>query len=157
MVFTSVAASNMTLNIVGGGLFFLGATLLFVTIALMRSAVSDPEVLAPLEVMADRKFARADDHKRADLLNNFRHVNAEPLDTVAVVPTLLREPISEPIRPWRDPFPHDDDAVDIIEDNFPDNGLVDDEGFIEDEGFADNVSVAPPIIDPLLQQNRKGR
>lgn len=151
MVSAIVAASNMTLNIVGGGLFVLGAALLFVTIALMRSAVADPEVLAPLEVMADRKFARADDTKRADLLDNARLVNAEPVDVHSVVTTLVREPMSEPIRPWRDPFPHDDDAVDIIETDFSDDDIVED-----DEDFVDNVSLAPPIIDPLLQQHRKG-
>lgn len=127
-----VAASNMTVNLVGGGLFVLGAVLLVTTISLLRGATVDHEVLAPLEVMADRKFTRADDDGRSQLLNEFRPHDAEMVDSTVAVMPLVREPVSEPVRPWRDPFPHDDDAVDI-------------------------VPAAPPIIDPLLQQHRKER
>jgi hypothetical protein len=38
----------------------------------------------------------------------------------------MREPISEPEKPFQDPFPHDDDAVDVL----------------------------PSIIDPLLIQQK---
>lgn len=127
-----VAASNMTVNLVGGGLFVLGVVLLVTTISLLRGATVDPEVLAPLEVMADRKFTRADIEERSQLLNNVRLQDAEMVDVSVLATPLLREPVSEPIRPWKDPFPHDDDAIDI-------------------------VPAAPPIIDPLLQQNRKDR
>ncbi len=120
----------MTLNLVGGGLILLGIALLFTTVSLVRGAAQDPEVLAPLEVMADRKFARADPEQRVHILNQYRLDEAEMVDSSTVAQTLVREPVSEPVRPWRDPFPHDDDAVDI-------------------------VPLSPPVIDPLLQHNRK--
>jgi hypothetical protein len=43
---------------------------------------------------------------------------------------LAREPISEPQRPYRDPFNHADDAVDVVENTVP-------------------------IIDPLLNINQE--
>ncbi|MFM9226832.1 MAG: hypothetical protein ACKOQ1_09470, partial [Actinomycetota bacterium] len=54
-----VAASDTTVNILGGGLVALGLVLLAVTVVFWRSSVEDPDVLAPLEVMADRRFARS--------------------------------------------------------------------------------------------------
>ena len=118
-------ASNVSVNLIGGGLVLLGFALMFATLAFWRSAIEDPEVLAPLEVMADRSFARADEDKRQELLNRFRPEGADLiLDHVAPA-VLLREPQSEPEKPFRDNFPHDDDAVDVL----------------------------PPIIDPLLSQH----
>lgn len=67
-----VVASSMSVNVLGIGLIVLGLVLLVVTLAFWRSAVEDPEVLAPLEVMADRGFARADETKRLALLNLVR-------------------------------------------------------------------------------------
>ena len=119
-------ASNVSVNLIGGGLVLLGFALMFATLAFWRSAIEDPEVLAPLEVMADRSFARADENKRQELLNRFRPEGADPiLDHVAPA-VLLSEPQSEPEKPFRDNFPHDDDAVDVL----------------------------PPIIDPLLSQQK---
>lgn len=126
----SFVATNMTLNLVGGALIVLGLALLVTTISLVRGAAEDPEILAPLEVMADRAFARADHERRTQILNQFRPNDADPVDLGEVAPTLIREPLSEPVRAWRDPFPHDDDAVDI-------------------------VPMSPSVIDPLLQHNRK--
>ena len=127
----SVVASNVTVNVLGGGLVVLGLVLLAVTVVFWRASVEDPAVLAPLEVMADRKFARADESKRLALLNQVRPDGAEPIVHHAAPPVLVREPDSEPERPFRDPFPHDDDAVDVRERT--------------DEAV-------PSIIDPLLSQ-----
>jgi len=127
-----VAASDATVNILGGGLVALGVVLLAVTAVFWRSAVEDPVVLAPLEVMADRRFARADESTRSALLNQVRPEGAEPVVHDAAPPVLAREPDSEPARPTRDPFPHDDDAVDVR------------------ERHGDPV---PAIIDPLLSQS----
>lgn len=104
----------MAINLLGGGLVVLGIVLLVVTLAFWRSANVDPEVLAPLEVMADRKFARSDDSRRLALLNMVRPEGAEPITQHAVAPVLTREPLAEPAPTFQDPFPHDDDAVDVV-------------------------------------------
>ena len=124
-----IVAANMTVNIIAVGLIVLGVVLFVVTISFWRSSLEDPAVLAPLEIMQDRKFARADADRRAQLLNTFRTPDAPiPVSGDASSP-LLREPVSEPERPFRDPFPHDDDAVDVV----------------------------PRIIDPLLSRQPSPR
>lgn len=130
MLVQPVVAANMTLHLVGLGLVVLGLSLLVITIILWRGAVADPEVLAPLEVMADRRFARADSVERVAILNTVRQEGSELVDVSLDAVALFREPLSEPVRPWHDPYPHDDDAVDI-------------------------VPMAPTVIDPLLKNNRK--
>jgi hypothetical protein len=123
-----VIAANMTVNIIGFGLIVLGLALLIATLAFWRAAVEDPEVLAPLEVMADRRYARADELVRAEMLNEVRPDGAEVIEPQMPAPSVLsREPSSEPERAFRDPYPHDDDAVDIV----------------------------PMVIDPLLNQRNK--
>lgn len=114
MMMNLVVASSMSVNVLGIGLIVLGLVLLVVTLAFWRSAVEDPEVLAPLEVMADRSFARADETKRLALLNQVRPDGAEPVVHHVAPPVLVREPLSEPERPFRDPFDHADDAVDVV-------------------------------------------
>jgi hypothetical protein len=107
-------ASSTSVNALGVGLIVLGLVLLFVTLGFWRGAVEDPEVLAPLEVMADRSFARADETKRLALLNQVRPEGAEPVVHRDAPPVLAREPLSEPERPFRDPYDHSDDAVDVV-------------------------------------------
>ena len=119
-------ASKLSVNLIGVGLVVLGLALLVATLAFWRSAIEDPAVLAPLEIMADRSFARADQAKRTEMLNEVRTDGAEPIINHVVPAVLMREPISEPEKPFRDPFPHDDDAVDVL----------------------------PSIIDPLLIQQK---
>jgi hypothetical protein len=104
----------MSVNVLGIGLIVLGLVLLVVTLAFWRSAVEDPEVLAPLEVMADRGFARADETKRLALLNLVRPSGAEPIVHHVAPAVFVREPLSEPERPFRDPYDHADDAVDVV-------------------------------------------
>lgn len=128
-----LVATNMVVNVIGGGLIVLGLVLVVVTVAFWRSAVDDPAVLAPLEVMGDRRFARADDGRRVEILNSVRPDGAERVSEHIAPPVLVREPASEPERPFRDPFPHDDDAIDVVERPRP---------------------VVPDIIDPLLNQRR---
>ncbi len=119
-------ASKMSVNLIGGGLVVLGLALLVATLAFWRAAIEDPAVLAPLEIMADRSFARADQVRRTEMLNDVRTDGAEPIIHHVAPPVLMREPISEPEKPFHDPFPHDDDAVDVL----------------------------PSIIDPLLNQQK---
>jgi hypothetical protein len=119
-------ASKLSVNVIGGGLVVLGIALLIATLAFWRAAIEDPAVLAPLEIMADRSFARADQVKRTEMLNEVRTDGAEPIINHIAPATLIREPISEPEKPFHDPYPHDDDAVDVL----------------------------PSIIDPLLIQQK---
>ena len=119
-------ACKLSVNVIGGGLVVLGVVLLIATLAFWRAAIEDPAVLAPLEIMADRSFARADQAKRTEMLNEVRTEGAEPIIHHIAPATLIREPISEPEKPFHDPYPHDDDAVDVL----------------------------PSIIDPLLIQQK---
>ena len=80
-----IAASNFSVNLIGGGLVVLGIALLVATLAFWRAAVEDPEVLAPLEVMADRRFARAGHEQRAALLDSVRPSNDESGETLREV------------------------------------------------------------------------
>lgn len=129
-----LVAANMAVNVIAIGLIVLGIVLFVITISFWRGAVEDPEVLAPLEIMQDRKFARADPVVRSSLLNKVRGsrsatVVAEEVFTDVAPAALLREPRREPERPFRDPYPHDDDAVDVV----------------------------PNVIDPLLNRLQRPR
>lgn len=114
MLHAAILATDMMVNFLGIGLVALGLLLLVVTLAFWRSAVEDNSVLAPLEVMADRRFARANNDRRLSMLNKVRPEGAEQVTELASPPVLRREPISEPAPTFRDPFPHDDDAVDVV-------------------------------------------
>lgn len=72
MTLSPMVASDLGINLLGGGLVLLGMALLVSTIAFWRSAVEDPEVLAPLEVMAGRRFSRASVARRVSMLNKVR-------------------------------------------------------------------------------------
>lgn len=123
-------ASSMSINAIGACLIVLGIVLLFVTLSFWKAATEDPEVLAPLEVMADRKYARADDTRRLAMLNMVRPEGSDPVVHHAAPPMLVREPVSEPERPYRDPYNHADDAVEIVDG-------------------------PPAVIDPLLNNNQE--
>ena len=121
-----VVASDMRVNIISLGMIALGIALFIVTFRFWGSAGEDPEVLAPLEVMGDRKFARADEAGRVDLLNEVRPEGAAPVDHIAAPPILDHEPAQQE-RPFRDTFDHSDDGVQVV----------------------------PAVIDPLLSQNKE--
>lgn len=122
----ALVASDMTVNALSVAMIVLGIVLLVVTLRFWASAGEDPEVLAPLEVMGDRRFARAGDAARVELLNTVRPDGAERVDHIEAPPVLDHEP-AEQERPFRDPFDHADDAVDV-------------------------VAAVPAFIDPLLHQ-----
>jgi hypothetical protein len=67
----------MSVTLIGSGLILLGVVLTWVTIVFWRGATEDPEVLAPLEVMTDRRFARGDDATRTRLLSQVRSSGAD--------------------------------------------------------------------------------
>jgi hypothetical protein len=126
----AVLSSSVGINLIGGGLIVVGIVLLGVTLSFWKAATEDPEVLAPLEVMADRRYARADDTHRLAMLNSVRPEGSDPVVHHVSPAMLAREPITEPKRPYRDPFNHADDFVDVVE----------------------NTTV---IIDPLLNKNQE--
>lgn len=125
--------SQLFVNLIAGGLILIGLGLLSATRIFWRSAHPDPELLGPLEIMYDRKFARADEQERLALLNQYRPLDADPIIESQAPTVLSREPDSEPSKEVLDPFSHDDDAVDVIQ----------------------NPSVVPDLIDPLIHQFHK--
>ncbi len=127
--------SQFVVNILGFGLILFGVVLIFATLSFWRASLVDPEALAPLEIMQDRKFSRADSQTRIALLNKFRPPSAEIIDNIVAPLILSREPASEPEKEVVDSFSHDDDAFEIV-------------------NVAQSV---PDLIDPLIQrQHRKG-
>lgn len=125
--------SQLVVNLIAGGLIFIGLGLLSATLIFWRSAHPDPELLGPLEIMYDRKFARADEQERLALRNQYRPVDADPVVKSEAPVVLSREPDSEPLKEVLDPFSHDDDAVDVIQ----------------------KPSVVPDLIDPLIHKYHK--
>lgn len=137
----ALVASDMLVNALSLAMIVTGITLFVVTLRFWRSAGEDPEVLAPLEVMGDRRFARADEEGRVGILNAVRPDGAEAIDHVEAPAVLDHEPVQQR-RPFRDRFDHRDDAVDVVE---TDTGTED----------ADAARpYVPPVIDPLLSQQQ---
>lgn len=110
-----LAQSSLMVNLVGGGLVAFGVLLFVVTLSFWRSAPADPEVLAPLEVMEDRDFARADPEERVNLLNRFRPKGASRITKIQAPSQLLRAPENDPV----DEFNDDDDVYDDYEPEVP--------------------------------------
>lgn len=138
---TALVASDMAVNALSVAMILTGAVLFVVTVRFWRSAGEDPEVLAPLEVMGDRRFARAAEEERLGLLNSVRPEGALPIDHVEAPPVLEHEPAQQR-RPFRDRFDHRDDAVDVVETDDDPDGAV-------------RTSAVPPVIDPLLSQQQR--
>ena len=85
-----VAASNPTVTAIGALLVAIGLLLVVVTVRLWRAAAIDPEVLAPLEMMATRRFTRADDESRVRILDEVRHPGAVRIERLTVEPAPAR-------------------------------------------------------------------
>lgn len=140
-----IAESNLTVNLIGGGLVVLGIALLVATLAFWRSAVEDPEVLAPLEVMADRRFVRAGHEQRAALLDSVRPSNDESGETLREV---RQESHREAVRRARraraeeERRVHEDFAM-------PESGPEPHDPIVEDAPF--EPVHGDPMIDPLLK------
>lgn len=129
----AMIGSQLLVNVIAGGLVLIGLSLLSATIIFWRSAHPDPDLLGPLEVMYDRKFARADEQERLAMRNRYRPIDADPVVESEAPAVLSREPDSEPSKETLDPYSHDDDAVDVIQ----------------------NSSAVPDLIDPLIHQFHK--
>lgn len=70
----------------------IGVGLLWVTFSYWKSATPDHAALATLEIMEDRRFGRADDDKRVEMLNKVRPSGEEPKERIEEPPVLRREP-----------------------------------------------------------------
>jgi hypothetical protein len=73
------ASSTRKVYLLAGGLAVLGITLLVVTIWFWRSTRPEPALLAPLEIMGERKFRQLDDAAQQELLDSVRPQDAQPL------------------------------------------------------------------------------
>ncbi len=138
---SALVASDMLVNALSLAMIATGIVLFVVTVRFWRSAGEDPAVLAPLEVMGDRRFARADGEERIVLLNAVRPDGAEMIDHVEA-PTVLDHEPAQQRRPFRDRFDHRDDGVDVVETPSGEDREVDER------------PVMPPVIDPLLSQQQ---
>jgi hypothetical protein len=138
---SALVASDMVVNALSLAMIVAGIVLFVVTVRFWRSAGEDPEVLAPLEVMGDRRFARADEQERIGILNAVRPDGAELIDHVEAPAVLDHEPVQQR-RPFRDRFDHRDDAVDVV--TAPPG----------EDGAGDERPAVPSVIDPLLSQQQ---
>jgi hypothetical protein len=85
-----LAASNPTVTAIGAALVAIGLLLAVLTVRLWRASAIDPEVLAPLEMMATRRFTRADDESRGRILDEVRHPGAVRIERLFVEPAPAR-------------------------------------------------------------------
>ena len=72
-------SSTRKVYLLAAGLAALGITLLIITVWFWRSTRPDPALLAPLEVMGERKFRNLDEVSQQDLLNSVRPEDAQPM------------------------------------------------------------------------------
>lgn len=156
-----LAASNPVVNLIGLGLVVLGLALLVATLAFWRSAIEDPEVLAPLEVMGERRYARSNDFERFEILNDVRPGGPMPI-RITTAPPPAHEAGSGPIRRQRE---QREQYAPAVEADREDLSRIGNEREVapefdepwDDEGD-DNDVVVPPVIDPLINfQNKRRR
>ena len=67
----------MSLKFLGLAMISIGAGLVAVTVWFWNAARPDPEVLAPLEIMGDRVFVKANEKEKTRLLNAVRVQNSK--------------------------------------------------------------------------------
>ncbi len=75
----SDVTSTRKVYLLAAGLAALGVSLLIITVWFWRSTRPDPALLAPLEVMGERKFRNLDEFAQQDLLNSVRPEDAQPM------------------------------------------------------------------------------
>jgi hypothetical protein len=85
-----------------GGLALLGLLLLIFTVWWWRGTRPEPEALAPLEVMSEKRWAKASDSERHRLVDAYRPDGAAPLRTATAAPE--RIDLSELARTAPDSF-----------------------------------------------------
>lgn len=149
------AALNPTVNVIGLGLVVIGLALLVATLAFWRSAIEDPEVLAPLEMMGERRFSKANDFERFEILNDVRPGGPMPVRITTAPPLPQDVPARRPARRSRANVADEMFATDVD----VDEPVVDhDDWGDHDVEVPDHDSATSQVIDPLLQfQNKRTR
>ncbi len=129
------ASSTRKVYLLAGGLALLGLALLVITVWFWRSTRPEPELLAPLEIMGDRKFRRLDVNGQQDLLDSVRPDDAQPLRWGVVEGAPIQEPVIDLVAAaridvigfddLRDPNPAPNvDGIDSNDDDLADVALV---------------------------------
>lgn len=114
----------------------LGLGLAMLAVWLHRTTRPDPELLAPLEVMGDRKWRRADPVAQRRTLDEVRPPRAQPLEPSAAPPVL-----DEAFDAGPSAAGFDDLHADVDDDD------------VDAEGEArPRVEFNPPVGDPTPQQ-----
>lgn len=80
----SDSEAALRVYLAAGGLVLLGALLLTLTVRWWRSTRPEPPLLAPLEVMGERKWAKAPDPEKQRLLEQYRPATAD--GTTPIIP-----------------------------------------------------------------------
>ncbi|NNE12015.1 MAG: hypothetical protein HKN41_07185 [Ilumatobacter sp.] len=86
----------------------VGLALVMVAVWLYRTTRPDPELLAPLEVMGERRWRRADPVAQRRLLDELRPAGAKPLTPSAAPPVLDEAFEAGPSAPGFDDLHHDE-------------------------------------------------
>lgn len=103
----------------------IGLALVMVAVWLHRTTRPDPEVLAPLEVMGERRWRRADPVAQRRLLDEMRPPGAKPLTPSAAPPVLDEAFDAGPAAPGFDDLHRDhDDGSDATERSWPPTPMV---------------------------------
>lgn len=80
----SDSEAALRVYLAAGGLVLLGALLLTLTVRWWRATRPEPPVLAPLEVMGERKWAKAPEPEKQRLLEQYRPATAD--GTTPIIP-----------------------------------------------------------------------
>jgi hypothetical protein len=80
----SESEAALRVYLAAGGLVLLGALLLTLTVRWWRATRPEPPLLAPLEVMGERKWAKAPEPEKQRLLEQYRPATAD--GTTPIVP-----------------------------------------------------------------------
>ena len=81
--------ASLRVYLAAGGLVTLGLVLLLLTIWWWRSTRPESAVLGPLEVMSERRFARAHDSDRRRMIDGHRPQGALALEGAVAAPVLV--------------------------------------------------------------------
>ena len=88
----SDSGSTRTVYLLAAGLAVLGVGLLVITISFWKSSKPEPQLLAPLEVMEDKKFRGLGKMEQRRALDAVRPPDAQPINKSVVIGTPIAHP-----------------------------------------------------------------